>query len=166
MITKDSVTSLQDDYKRSCIILRCVDFPGRQLFPNFRRISYGLGQHYHPFYAISRGLGNISCRRNNLPTTGIRARNPIFDAPFWSENGVSCPHERNKIGDSVLWLGCYDLCNKFARWLQKINRALIESTSKTHAQSCFKNLRPWQASATRPQTPNRTGDFGVWLRVN
>ncbi len=31
---------------------------------------------------------------------------PIFDAPFWSENGVSCPqcgHERNKIGDSVLW---------------------------------------------------------------
>jgi hypothetical protein len=22
---------------------------------------------------------------------------------FWSENGVSCPHERNKIGDSVLW---------------------------------------------------------------
>jgi hypothetical protein len=30
---------------------------------------------------------------------------PIFDASFWSENGVSCPqcgHERNKIGDSVL----------------------------------------------------------------
>ncbi len=31
---------------------------------------------------------------------------PIFDAAFWSENGVSCPqcgHERNKIWDSVLW---------------------------------------------------------------
>jgi hypothetical protein len=28
---------------------------------------------------------------------------PILDAPFLSENGVSCPHERNKIGDSVLW---------------------------------------------------------------
>jgi hypothetical protein len=27
---------------------------------------------------------------------------PIFDAPFWSENGISCPYERNKIGDSVL----------------------------------------------------------------
>ncbi len=29
---------------------------------------------------------------------------PIFDASFWSENGVSCSHERNKIGDSVLWI--------------------------------------------------------------
>jgi hypothetical protein len=28
---------------------------------------------------------------------------PIFEASFWSENGVSCSHERNKIGDSVLW---------------------------------------------------------------
>jgi hypothetical protein len=33
----------------------------------------------------------------------IRALNPrffmpIFDAPFWSENWVSCPHERNKSG--------------------------------------------------------------------
>jgi hypothetical protein len=28
---------------------------------------------------------------------------PDFDAPFWSENGVSCPHKRNKIGDSVRW---------------------------------------------------------------
>jgi hypothetical protein len=28
---------------------------------------------------------------------------PIFDASFRSENGVSCSHERNKIGDSVLW---------------------------------------------------------------
>jgi hypothetical protein len=27
---------------------------------------------------------------------------PILDAPFWSENGVSCPCERNKIGDSAL----------------------------------------------------------------
>ncbi len=27
---------------------------------------------------------------------------PIFDASFWSENGVSSSHERNKIGDSVL----------------------------------------------------------------
>jgi hypothetical protein len=27
---------------------------------------------------------------------------PILDASFWSENGVSCSHERNKIGDSVL----------------------------------------------------------------
>ncbi len=30
---------------------------------------------------------------------------PILDAPFWSENGVSCPCERNKIGDSVLCIG-------------------------------------------------------------
>jgi hypothetical protein len=28
---------------------------------------------------------------------------PIFDAHFWSENGVSSRYERNKIGDSVLW---------------------------------------------------------------
>ncbi len=31
------------------------------------------------------------------------AESPIFDAHFGSENGVSRPHERNKIGDSVLW---------------------------------------------------------------
>ncbi len=48
---------------------------------------------------------------------------PIFDASFWSENGVSCPqcgHERNKIGDSVLWCGvkgranepCYRACKR------------------------------------------------------
>ncbi len=43
--------------------------------------------HYHPLDAISTGLGA-----------------PILDAHFWSENGVSCPDERNKIGDSVL---CY-----------------------------------------------------------
>ncbi len=30
---------------------------------------------------------------------------PDFDAPFWSENGGSCPHERHKIGDSVLCVG-------------------------------------------------------------
>ncbi len=32
---------------------------------------------------------------------------PIFDASFWSENGVSCSHERHKIGDSVLCLQQY-----------------------------------------------------------
>jgi hypothetical protein len=39
---------------------------------------------------------------------------PIFDAQFWSENGVSCPHKRNKIGDSVLWMDAfvslYNIC--------------------------------------------------------
>jgi hypothetical protein len=32
---------------------------------------------------------------------------PILDAPFWSDNGVSCPCERNKIGDSAL---CVCVC--------------------------------------------------------
>ncbi len=61
---------------------------------------------------------------------------PIFDAPFRSENGVSCPHERNKIGDSVLWpvtrrrcvaffpgwMRLY-LCKIFARWVYKNTNA-------------------------------------------
>ncbi len=39
---------------------------------------------------------------------------PDFDASFWPENGVSCPqcgHERNKIGDSVLWVRRYVVWN-------------------------------------------------------
>ncbi len=49
---------------------------------------------------------------------------PILDAPFWSENGVSCPCERNKIGDSVLWTWrCVALFSKqcvciFVQYLQ------------------------------------------------
>jgi hypothetical protein len=47
-------------------------------------------------------------RESVISGTGESTESPIFDAPFWSENGVSCPqcgHERNKIGDSVLWTG-------------------------------------------------------------
>jgi hypothetical protein len=36
---------------------------------------------------------------------------PILEAPFWSENGVSCPRERNKIGDSALCSHC--VCVRF-----------------------------------------------------
>ncbi len=45
----------------------------------------------------------LSGGRNQADETAtIRARNPrFFDAPFWSENGVSSSHERHKIGDSV-----------------------------------------------------------------
>ncbi len=42
---------------------------------------------------------------------------PILDASFWSENGVSCPqcgHERNKIGDSVLWTKTLEKCNNIS----------------------------------------------------
>jgi hypothetical protein len=38
--------------------------------------------------------------RNDMPMRCTES--PILDALFWSENGVSCPRERNKIGDSVL----------------------------------------------------------------
>ncbi len=34
---------------------------------------------------------------------------PIFDATFWSENGVSCPHERHQIGDSAHVVRCVGL---------------------------------------------------------
>jgi hypothetical protein len=37
-----------------------------------------------------------------VPDHGQSTESPIFDASFWSENGVSCPHERKKIGDSVI----------------------------------------------------------------
>ncbi len=61
-----------------------------------------------------RQNGNHECRlkfRGKCPKCPWKCPNqstesPIFDASFWSENGVSCPqcgHERNKIGDSVLW---------------------------------------------------------------
>jgi hypothetical protein len=46
------------------------------------------------------GKSNASYSGCSIQST----ESPIFDAPFWSENWVSCPHERNKIGDSVLWL--------------------------------------------------------------
>jgi hypothetical protein len=44
---------------------------------------------------------------------------PIFDAHFWPEHGISCPYERNKIGDSVL---CFVVCKRFARWAYKNTR--------------------------------------------
>jgi hypothetical protein len=80
----------------------------------------------NPVYWPKRGIHNrgfralMRCVGFSADATIQSTESPIFDAPFWSENGVSCPqcgHERNKIGDSVL---CYYLCNNFARWLQKI----------------------------------------------
>jgi hypothetical protein len=56
----------------------------------------------------TRKPGNQETRKPGNQETrkaGKSSESPIFDAPFWSENGVSCPqcgHERNKIGDSVL----------------------------------------------------------------
>jgi hypothetical protein len=50
---------------------------------------------------------------------------PIFDASFGSENGVSCSHERHKIGDSVLcvdvlgFLGCYVLLLQLCKMITK-----------------------------------------------
>jgi hypothetical protein len=56
----------------------------------------------------SPGPGRYCSENSTIASLARRyvqsTESPIFDAPFWSENGVSCPHERNKIGDSVLWL--------------------------------------------------------------
>jgi hypothetical protein len=53
----------------------------------------------------------------SVDATDQSTESPIFDAPFWSENGVSCPHERNKIGDSVL---CYRR-RQLAPYLERIS---------------------------------------------
>jgi hypothetical protein len=51
---------------------------------------------------------------------------PILDASFWSENGVSCSHERNKIGDAVLWFDALHFCKIFARWVYLNTRMRTE----------------------------------------
>ncbi len=63
-------------------------------------------------------------------TTMQSTESPIFDASFWSENGVSCPqcgHERNKIGDSVLWFGRF-----VKRQVCVQNRGELPTAEATH----------------------------------
>jgi hypothetical protein len=81
---------------------------------------------------------------------------PIFDASFWSEKGVSCSHERNKIGDSVLcFFGLMRLyfCKTVARWAYKNTRTQLHADAlpffglmrlyfcKTVARWAYKNTR-------------------------
>ncbi len=60
----------------------------------------------HFVVACCPGRGKPTC--NNFTKEQSIKRIPDFDASFWSENGVSCSHERNKIGDSVLCVTPFD----------------------------------------------------------
>ena len=77
-------------------------------------------------YAVQRVLGVV--RREDgkfhllLEYRDQSTESPIFDAPFWSENWISCPHERHKIGDSVLCLGDRYLEIRLERWLPMVGR--------------------------------------------
>ncbi len=64
------------------------------------------------------------------------AESPIFDAPFWSENGVSCPHERNKIGDSVLWLRACCFVRAILQICYKRTKHSIERATHRRVISC------------------------------
>ena len=56
---------------------------------------------------LPKPVGDSSKIRAEWRTTAIQStESQIFDASFWSENGVSWSRERNKIGDSVLC--CYN----------------------------------------------------------
>ncbi len=88
---------------------------------------------------IATHVATIFCYQSCKQST----ESQIFDAPFWSRNGVSCPHERNKIGDSVL---CLQSCYKRAIASPK-NQHIQEHIASHHMlllsfviilQSCYK----------------------------
>jgi hypothetical protein len=58
-----------------------------------------LSRSYIPPTASSTGR---ACKKGEEASRRQQStESPILDAPFWSENGVSCPHERNKIGTTI-----------------------------------------------------------------
>jgi hypothetical protein len=86
------------------------------------------------------------------------AESPIFDAPVWSENEVSCPqcgHERNEIGDSVLWVASYYI----------ITNCCMQSTESPIFDASF-----WSENGVScPQCGherNKIGDSVLWLHAS
>ncbi len=77
----------------------------------------------------------------------------LMPLPYWSENGVSCPHERNKIGDSVLWIiasrktstshVAIIFCNHLAKLLQTSQKNQHIQPSATHPTFGTILLRTW-----------------------
>jgi hypothetical protein len=68
-----------------------------KLFTNTKASSLNQPRATHRIAALSSHVCGFVLQLANQST-----ESPILDASFWSENGVSCSHERNKIGDSVI----------------------------------------------------------------
>ncbi len=86
-----------------------------------------------------------------LSKRGMSCRRLEKCAPFWSDNGVSCPCERNKIGDSALWSHACVFVNPSCNYFTKEQRIKPDIATHRHVISCVcfcKPNRPTESNAS------------------